>query len=184
MQQTGFITVIKIQVFLKANIYSHTVIHTQSWYLSWSSLGLSEWPWWAHSAGNRTSTDNLGHRTVSSLLSTSQTLWGYPGLYNSHTAPPSGQKGVVLEHWFRSDLNFFSERCRCEAQTLKNQSWNFLAQVSLQKSRVVPPNCRVMLFLQSWLQWLQLTHFKPNLLIKSCLNNSLHPGKKKEVDTS
>lgn len=63
--------------------------------------------------------------------------------------------------------------------TLKNQSWNFLAQVSLQKSRVVPPNCRVMLFLQSWLQWLQLTHFRPNLLIKSCLNSSLHPRKKR-----
>lgn len=73
----------------------------------WSSRGLFVWPWWAHSAGSRTSTDNLGHRTVSSLLSTWQTPSGYLEPYNSRTSPPSGQKGMVSEWRLKTYVDCF-----------------------------------------------------------------------------
>lgn len=88
---------------------------------------------------------------------------------------------ATQEHWHqvktKPEALHLSLRIKTDCNhTLKYQSWNFLAHASPQKSRVKPPSCRVTLRLQSWLQWLQVTHFKPNRLIKSCLNNSLQPA--------
>lgn len=113
-----------------------------SWYLCWSSQGPSVWPWWARSAGSRTLTDSLGHRTVSSLISTSPTLSGCPGPYNSHTSPPSGQKwdgfrmlnktlsGMFLSvrttpwrtsHW----TSWHRSHCRSPEWCLRTAGWCF-----------------------------------------------------------
>lgn len=67
--------------------------HTHSLYPG-CFRGLSVWPWSAHFAGSRTSADTLGHRNASSLLSTSQTLSGYPAPYSSHSAPPGGHREI------------------------------------------------------------------------------------------
>ena len=80
-------------------IFSWHTKHRKRLYLGWCSQGLSVWPWWAHSAGSRTSTDTPDHRNASSQLSTSQTLSGYLAPYSSHTLLPSGHKETISEHY-------------------------------------------------------------------------------------
>lgn len=80
----------------KPGSFRDTKRDTHSFYLGSYSQGPSVWPWWAHSAGSRTLTGTLDHRTASPLTSTSQTLSGYPAPYNSHTSPPSGHDDIAL----------------------------------------------------------------------------------------